>query len=264
MKVNNICFCLKHQLELRWDQRVDKNRFILLFVKQKNNVSDEVTARGDSIILFDKEGIARSPETNESNVLCWIDFVLDEDEIKRLLRVEIPLNQSIRIKNSQVFLDILQMMYREFYAEENQSKKTFSAYLELFFTKLCDVIADKRVTKQPQFEKLCSIRAEIYANPSKRMTVKELAGKAYLSVSYFQHLYKEYFNTTVITDMILSRIEKGKHLLVSTNDSIKGIAKELNYGDEVSFVRQFQKIVGMSPGRYKKQFSKHKSNAKKR
>lgn len=125
--------------------------------------------------------------------------------------------------------------------------------------KAINFVANKKDAMQPQFEKLLSIRTEIYANPTRRITVKELAVKSFLSVSYLQHLYKRFFGTTLVSDMILSRVEHGKQLLVSTNLTVIEIAKKLNYCDDVSFGRQFKKVTGISPKKYRVQFKTAKN-----
>lgn len=256
MKVNNICFCYKHQHEFVWDRAENKNRFILLFMKHKKDSSLEFDAGEDFAIFLNDDGVDVFPNKNETYVMSWIDLELDDDEIRKLTGLNFPFNTMIRIKKFQEFLDILQMMHREFYSDEIQSGRMIPAYLKLFFSKLLDIIAEKKTVKHPQYEKLLAIRAEIYANPTRRISVKDLASKTFLSVSYFQHLYKEYFKTTVVSDMILSRVDYGKNLLISSNYTIKEIAKILNYSDEVSFARQFRKVTGNSPKKYQGQFKK--------
>ena len=266
MKINNIYFCFKHQHEFIWDHKNNQNRFVLLFFKRKTDIPKDLNLRGDFAVLFNHEGLGVFPEKNEDYILSLVDFELNDVEVKRLVNTNFPFNQTIEIDDSKIFQDILQMMHRDFYVDDPKSARTLSAYLELFFSKLMDILADKKAAKQPQFEKLLSIRAEIYANPTRRIPVKDLAAKAFLSVSYFQHLYKEYFETSVVSDMILSRIEYGKNMLVSTTHHVKEIAKILNYSDEVSFARQFRKVTGVSPKAYQGQFKKQHSvrNTKKR
>ncbi len=260
MKINNICFYYKNNQEFEIRKPEGKNRYLLLLLRKKvESVDglDEINIQPTTIILFDKQGSHVLKADEFSYVIAWIDFELNTEEKKRLQSTKFPMNREIVIRDSETLVDILQMMHREFYSDRFQQEKILPAYFELFFTKLYNVIMDKSsAKKQPQYEKLLAIRAEIYANPTKRMAVKDLAAKAYLSVSYFQHLYKEYFHTSVVADMISSRVERGKHLLLSTNQTVKEIAKELNYSDEVSFTRQFRKVTGISPGRYKEQLGK--------
>ncbi len=256
VKINNICFYYKNNqyFEIKkWD---GENRYRLLLLRKKSEVVD-VTKEPTTVILSDNQGSHVLHADEFSYVMEWIDFELDNEEKKRLRNSGFPVNAEIVIQNTGALVDVLQMMYREFYSDILQQEKILPTYFELFFVKLYDLVMERgSAQKQSQYEKLLAIRAEIYGNPNQRLSVKDLSAKAYLSVSYFQHLYKEYFHTTVVADMISSRIEYGKHLLVSTNRSIKEIAKELNYGGDVSFARQFRKVTGISPGKYKEQFGK--------
>ncbi len=263
MKVNHICFCYRnnHELDLKIPDK--SNQYLLVFAQQESDgfpQNDEKIEFCNVILLRNQE--LSSDVFAFSNVVDYIEFELDDEEQKQLHDSDFPVNKMLSVYHSRQLTDILKMMHFEFYDKKIQCGEVLTFYLQLFFVKLYELASKNNVVKnQPQFEKLCAIRTEIYANPSKRLSVKELASKAYLSVSYFQHLYKEYFHTTIVTDMIVSRIEEGKRLLISTNCTVKEVAKELNYGDEVSFVRQFRKIVGTSPGKYKEQFLKSKTSS---
>lgn len=91
------------------------------------------------------------------------------------------------------------------------------------------------------------IRNNIYANPNKKFTIEKLAAKINLSKSYFQHCYKLCFNTTPIADVINSRIEYSKQLLVSTNFSISEITDIIGYKNDTQFIKQFKNVVKKTP-----------------
>ncbi len=260
MKINNICFYYRYNPDFEIKRSDEQNHYRLLFFRKRASFlhgEKEMPDIPSTVILLDKNEAQIFDADELFQVAEWIDFELEEEERERLRRSEFPVNKKILIRNSQTLLDVLQMMHWDFYANQPQQEKMLAVYFELFFTKLYDIVMDNRAKKKlSQYENLLSIRAEIYAEPTKRMSVKELAAKAYLSTSYFQHLYKECFHTSVVSDMIFSRIERGKHLLISTNYNIKEIAKELNYSSDVSFARQFRKVTGVSPGKYKEQFGK--------
>lgn len=101
------------------------------------------------------------------------------------------------------------------------------------------------------FLPLSQLRNELYSSPSIRLSVEELASRVNLSKSYFQHIYKELFGCSVMTDMINGRLEYAKYLLINTQLSVAEIAKLCGYENETHFMRQFKKFVGMRPSRYK-------------
>jgi len=101
------------------------------------------------------------------------------------------------------------------------------------------------------YRQLSELRDEIYYSPQRRYTVDLLASRLNLSKSYFQHLYKELFGCSVVTDIINGRLEYAKYLLRSTAYSVSAIAAMCGYEHDTHFMRQFKKFVGVSPGRYK-------------
>jgi two-component system, response regulator YesN len=79
-------------------------------------------------------------------------------------------------------------------------------------------------------------------------TISEKVGltPAYLSSVFKQHAgigFHEYLNQI--------RIQRGKSLLETTHLPVYRIAREVGYVSKHSFIRQFKKIVGHSPGRYR-------------
>jgi transcriptional regulator GlxA family with amidase domain len=50
------------------------------------------------------------------------------------------------------------------------------------------------------------------------------------------------------------RVEEAKQLLETSTDSIERIAQVVGYGDTASFRRLFSKLVGMTPGDYRRKF----------
>ena len=72
-----------------------------------------------------------------------------------------------------------------------------------------------------------------------------------ISVSYFQHLYKDFFGISYQKDVIDMRIEYAKRMVKSTDNKIELIAKLCGYSNEIHFYRQFKEITGMTPKQYK-------------
>ncbi len=65
------------------------------------------------------------------------------------------------------------------------------------------------------------------------------------------HLYKEFFGITFANDIINARIEMAKKLLVTSNMKIFEIAKKCGYESTEHFIRQFSKITGETPHKFK-------------
>lgn len=79
-----------------------------------------------------------------------------------------------------------------------------------------------------------------------------------MSKSNFQHLYKKYFGVAFMQDLINSRIEHAKMLLLNTNLTSTAIAEQCKYKNYAHFARQFKEIVLMTPIPFRKQYQKQK------
>lgn len=102
------------------------------------------------------------------------------------------------------------------------------------------------------------LRRMIHAHPEQKWTIDSLAKRMMLSRAYFQRMYKKKFGVSVSADIIASRIEKAKRLLLS-GCSIYETAEQCGYSTDVYFMHQFKKETGMTPT----EFQNHeKYNAK--
>ena len=79
-----------------------------------------------------------------------------------------------------------------------------------------------------------------------------------LSVSRLQHLFKLETGTTLIRYQQGVRIERACRLLEETHLSVKQIVSEVGAGDTSHFIRDFRKVQGLSPKRYRINFLSNK------
>ncbi|MBR6580751.1 MAG: substrate-binding domain-containing protein [Ruminococcus sp.] len=106
-------------------------------------------------------------------------------------------------------------------------------------------------TENPQYEKLFQLRGRIMKNPELPWNVNEIAAELYLSKSYLQKMYKQYFGKSIIVDMIDFRLARAKELLSTSDMTVTDISKECGYSSYNYFVRQFKAAEGMSPTEYR-------------
>ncbi len=96
-----------------------------------------------------------------------------------------------------------------------------------------------------------NIRNELYMNPSFKWSADRMAKKAYTGLSQFQHLYKKFFGISPTQDLIRARINYAKYLLQNTPGTISHISELCGYENEEHFIRQFKKMIGMTPSKYR-------------
>ncbi|MDF2814415.1 MAG: hypothetical protein K0Q81_615, partial [Paenibacillus sp.] len=75
-----------------------------------------------------------------------------------------------------------------------------------------------------------------------------------LTPNYLSRLFKEEFGEKFIDYLAGLRIEQAKQLLVTTSVPIQEIGVRVGYTHTFSFIRVFKKLVGRTPGDYRKEF----------
>ncbi len=76
-------------------------------------------------------------------------------------------------------------------------------------------------------------------------------------MSYFQHLYKEFFGVSFTADIKEARIVLARQLLKETNDSVAEIAHRCGYTDPTYFMRLFKEHNKITALAYRKQMRKN-------
>jgi two-component system response regulator YesN len=91
----------------------------------------------------------------------------------------------------------------------------------------------------------------IDANYDKPITLADMAGVSYLSVSRLAHLFKEQMGITIIDYLTSVRIERAKQLLLATEQSCTEICFQVGYNNQSYFSRTFKELVGMTPSQFR-------------
>ncbi|MCR5145130.1 MAG: AraC family transcriptional regulator [Lachnospiraceae bacterium] len=91
---------------------------------------------------------------------------------------------------------------------------------------------------------------------NEKISITDLASKAGYSEYYFSRKFKNELGCSINEYVTHKKIERAKILLESTNLSILDISLELSFNSRSYFSDTFQKIVGMSPGEYRKKYTK--------
>jgi AraC family transcriptional regulator len=80
----------------------------------------------------------------------------------------------------------------------------------------------------------------------------ELAELCDLSVSRFAHSFKASFGVSAHRWLLERRVERAQELLAHSRTSLVDIASQCGFADQAAFSRTFQRIVGISPGRWRR------------
>lgn len=96
-------------------------------------------------------------------------------------------------------------------------------------------------------------RQRIHSELSRRWTIDEMSRLVNLSPSRFMTLYRQLFATTPQNDLINKRIQAACGLLTNENCTVERAALQTGYTNTFHFIRQFKRIIGKTPGEYKRE-----------
>ena len=91
----------------------------------------------------------------------------------------------------------------------------------------------------------------IWKNYTRKISLKEIAGAAGLSTSYFSTIFREEMGIHLSHYINRLRVAKAASRLVETNKSINCIASACGFEDQSWFSKIFKSHTGVSPGKYR-------------
>ena len=92
-----------------------------------------------------------------------------------------------------------------------------------------------------------------------RVRLSQLAQECGLSVSHFARSFKASFGVSTHRWLVQLRIERSQDLLTRTRGSLADIAEEVGFSDQAAFTRTFHQIMGVSPGRWRRDHQRKES-----
>jgi AraC family transcriptional regulator len=99
-------------------------------------------------------------------------------------------------------------------------------------------------------------------NLSGRIRLSEVAQECGLSISHFARSFKASFGVSTHRWLVQRRIERSHDLLMQTRESLSDIAEQTGFADQAAFTRTFHQIVGMSPGRWRRDHQPRESRVR--
>jgi len=95
----------------------------------------------------------------------------------------------------------------------------------------------------------------IWKNYTRKLSLREIAEISGLSAPYFSTIFKEEMGENLSDYLNRLRVEKAAAMLITTNLSIRKIAKTCGFEDQSWFSKIFKNITGLTPGKYREQGS---------
>ncbi len=180
----------------------------------------------------------------------YIDDWMHISSSTPLLSEHFPFGTPIPLHNPEDYYTLFHLIHNEYYGATTHKYRI----IDYLTNALLDKIAAASNTKEypAMYYELAAIREKIYLLPHHNWNISGIAKSLGISEGYFHSIYKRFFDTTCITDVTKSRIQKACELLSSTHKSVETISEEVGYQYTEHFIRQFKAETGTTPGRYRK------------
>lgn len=223
--------------------------YLLLFVKTSGHFFIDgqwITTEPNVAFLFKPGQTHRYYANGDSYIDSWAHISFQSS----LLSEHFPFGQPITIHNPKDYDELFHIICNEFYGSKPHRDSILDSLLSAMLEKLSD---ESDTVEYPAiYYDLSNVRKHIYNNPDKEHSIERIAHDLGISVGYFHSLYRRFFNTTCINDVIKGRIQSAAEYLRSTDLSIEDISARCGYNHTEHFIRQFKKEYGVTPNKYRK------------
>lgn len=255
MKISNIGYDYRHGNNFCINRPIGSGDFMVLLLKTPAYFildGKRQHTNKNSVIIYKKGTPQHYGSVGCEYVNDWIHFDMDNTDLQEFKEMGLTFDTVLSIDDITTLSELIKNMCYEKYSLNQYKEKSAELYIKLFFTKLAEQINHNNNEKSSIYHKeLSALRTEIYTLPQNDWNIGYMAAKLALSQSYFQHIYKDYFGVSAISDVVKSRIEHSKYLLFSTGYSLNIISEMCGYKNDVHFMRQFKKLEGISPTQYR-------------
>lgn len=260
IKIGSIGYNCSHSEDFYVDWKNGPGAYILLLVKTPSEFTlgdKQFTVNAGSVVIISPDTPTFYKPSGKEYADDWFFFETEDDGKGSSLKdLGIPTDCPIQVGAPDMFSSLIFDMTVEFYSSEPYHDEIVGHYTEIFFKRLSRALI-KRLDFKPGLSddkktELASLRSRIYSDPASVPSVACIADELSLSISGLEHLYKKAFGTSVISDIVNSRINYAKKLLMSTKMQITDIAEKCGYNSAYSFMRQFKIKTGTTPSVFRK------------
>lgn len=257
MNIYSVGFHSVYDSSYSVSREVGDGHFILIVTKSRAlfDFGEVTSAHPAGTAVLYGGGDFRSYRADSEPFVCdWIDFDGKNDR-DFLDSLELRINQPLKLSDEDFISGLIRNISAEFYSMSSRRVNMLDNLMKTLLMKLSETGVRRdtaQLSSEPHYSSLIDLRSKIYRNPQLKWNVDSMAADVSMSRSYFQHLYSEVFGVSCMTDVINGKIEKAKEILSETNCTISQVASMCGYDNEEHFMRQFKKIVGTTPTKYRK------------
>lgn len=158
--------------------------------------------------------------------------------------------------------EIIQKYFEEIYAADEEDRYDYLKVklVELFYRMkhAQNHEEDEHLVPRTQVDFVKEVSAYISEHLNERITLKQLTHRFGVSDTYIQNAFRSVYGMPVISFIRVQKMHSAAQSLIHTTRTIEEIAEEFGYENESKFSLAFKKIMGDTPGVYRKEHSKVK------
>lgn len=144
-----------------------------------------------------------------------------------------------------------------------ESKKELPGFISVLNITLVDLLIflsryiaktdiESSLYYDPSFEKILEIVKYINHNYNKKLSLKLISQKFYISPYHLSRTFKKATGFTFVEYINSVRIKEAQKLLKESNLNVSTVGDRVGFGSSTHFGRVFKSLTGFSPLRYKK------------
>lgn len=254
--VNYCGYNSMHQIimDSRYPNGLDDYLLLLIktdFFYEKDGVIVDMPP--NTVILWDIHSYihygCKKPHFNDD----WIQFALQGEDADFLQKLGIPLDSPFTFPNMDSLTEYSKLIVLEDLSSHPYKLEVINSLMHgLLYSIANQLHSNPNVhSNNKYYYPMNELRMEIMNAPYQQWNATYFAEQLHISVSYFQHLYKTFFETTCAQDIIAARIKHAQFYLRTTEMSVHALALFCGYENEIHFMRQFKQMTGMTPSQYR-------------
>lgn len=239
-----------------YDYRIERQDYhsYMLFYICEGRLS--VTNEGQTAVAeAGQAGFLNCHEPHEYHTIGNTEFVwlhLDGAETAGFYRAVLERNDGFLLAPGSAAERVREGIYRIVYACRNEQTPGEPVLSGLIYDILLGLLGATHDEDCPDGSPCETAMQYIRAHYSEKISLEDLARLVSMSQYHFARLFKRSCGYSPHEFLILTRLNRAKHLLKTTDMPVKVIAQTVGYPSVTTFTNAFSSRVGLSPSLFRK------------
>ena len=147
---------------------------------------------------------------------------------------------------------LCQAMLEEFEARREGYRVVVKAHFLSLIAHVSRQLVPERESISEKYFQIAAAVHYMEEHLADRITLPDIAARVFLSERQFSRLFHSVYRLSPYEHLTRLRLERACSLLRTTRHGLGEIAVQCGFGDKVALSRQFQRVYGLTPGRFRK------------